>query len=192
MDEQTFPFTQMGYSAFNSEAMPYCGNSPGRLFYWLFFMHLLPLNTAQHSLKVFNQLLGRRSKYHGFKNQSCYTTAVIPHQDIFLDFNRGVEKQRTSPLTRELLCHLGQLARGQCVHALWSRVPHPHTISLPKHLLQLLIPELPLDTVTSAKHPWAPWTPASSEQHKEAAVAIQNLMMRREKGKKAKYSKGEN
>lgn len=31
MHEQMLPFTQIGYSAFNSEAMLYCGKSPGIL-----------------------------------------------------------------------------------------------------------------------------------------------------------------
>lgn len=56
--ELTFPSTQMGPSAFHSEAMLYPGKSPGALtlFFWLFFMHLLPLNTAQHPLEVTKDL----------------------------------------------------------------------------------------------------------------------------------------
>lgn len=58
MQEQAFPLTQMGHSAFHSEAMLYPEKSPGALMllFSLFFMPLLPLNTAQHPLEVIQDL----------------------------------------------------------------------------------------------------------------------------------------
>lgn len=58
MQEQAYPLTQVGHSAFHSEAMMHPEKSPGVLtiLFWLFFMPLLPLNTAQHPLEVIKDL----------------------------------------------------------------------------------------------------------------------------------------
>lgn len=94
MHEQTLALTQMGYSAFHSEAMLYLGKSPEvlTLLFWLFFMHLLPLNTAQHSLEVIKDLYFPKfqHKEHLALRDSSYTTlANLPGDNLSIQYCPG-------------------------------------------------------------------------------------------------------
>lgn len=80
-------FNSNGVSAFHSEAMLYPGKSPEALLllFWLFFMHLLPLNTAQHSLEVIKDLCPPKfqHKEHLTLQDSSYTTlASLPGDNL--------------------------------------------------------------------------------------------------------------
>lgn len=128
-------------------------------------MPLLPLKAAQHSLKVFNQLLWRRNKHLGFRNQSCHTSVVILHQGICLEFNRevrnieNVSPKKTAPMPLWPTCQwpVCPCSMVQCSSSLHRPTPQTSTrasatITTPGHSHQCQTPLSPLKfSITRAR-----------------------------------------